>query len=71
MTAEVAASILMKVQNDSELRVASGIGRSRTDQQHGPGHSRAHPARRQADSLRQRRLGHRCQRLGDRLRFAA
>ncbi len=65
---EVATSILMKVHDDAQLRGAGGAGAIRADQQHGARHSRASATGRQADYLRQRRFGHRRQRLGHRLR---
>ena len=61
----------MKVQDDARAARAGGAGRIRTYRQRAAAIARAPAARRQADHLRQWRLGHRRQRLGHRLRAAA
>ena len=67
---EVAASILMKVQDDTELARAGGRAKNPNRSARPRSPSTSAWRGRQADHLRQRRIGHRRQRLGDRLRAA-
>ena len=71
VVAEVAASIRMKVAEDAKLRAQIARRAIRANRRHRPGHSRSPGARRQADPVRQWRLGHGRERLGARLRFSA
>ena len=61
VVAEVAASIRMKVQDDAQLRAQVAREQAEADRRRRAGDPRARSARRQADPVRQWRLGHRCE----------